>query len=360
MGKRSKQTRNFSEWCQYHNQVEWLQHWNYDINEKVPEDCTTRETGDFYFWDKDKNYSFHIMLGTITHNRLSYDEVIKKSFLYALQQFSPSWQEIWSKNNVLSPAQLSPKTGNYKIKLCCKKHGEYITTPKQAYMANYKCPKCSKEEQSQRSHKVKRLCTNGIGSLLPKENLVTELPHVREFWGEENPFPPDDYNVNSNAVVMFKCDCGKHKDYPRKIYEAVMADFSCPKCNMERSWSRLQRKVYEYISSRFGEIKNERECTFIAKNPLTGYPMPYDNEIVQYGLLIEVQGIQHYKSYNYPNELNAEGGNTRAFRDKEKRQQAIQHGYSYLEIPFYCEYKDKWKAMIDEAVEHIRGGEQYF
>lgn len=353
--------KSFYEWCQYYNQIDWLKYWNYNINTKNPKDCTTREQGDYYFWDETKKYSFHIKLSTITHGFLTYQEVIKERFLYVLQQrFPSSWDKVWSKSNVLSPIQLYAKTQNHKIKLYCEKHGDYVTNPKLAFMVDYRCPVCSKENQKERSHKAIRKRVSGVSGLLPNENLVEAMPHIKSFWSENNEFPPEDYNVNSNAIVSFKCDCGKHNDYLRKICDAVLADFTCPRCNMEKSWSRLQKKVHEYISTNYGEIRNEHDCTFIAKNPLTGYSMPYDNEIVQYGLLIEVQGIQHYQSYQHPNELNTDGGNTRAFRDKEKREQAIGHGYNYLEIPYYCEYKDKWKETIDEAIEKIRGGERYF
>lgn len=358
---RSRRTFNFKQWCEYHNRTEWLEYWDYDVNANNPEDCPTRGGVDGWFLSPDRKYNFQIMIDTITHNKSKYADIFSGSFLYSLQnKFPDSWESVWSKNNTLSPANIKCKTGNCKIKLVCSKHGEYITTPKQADMANFNCPQCGAEKRAISIHKYDKDRKTGMSKHIPNENLVAALPQVEYFWSDLNQYPPEDYSANSNVFAFFKCDEGRHEDYRRKICEATMSNFACPKCNRERTWSRLQRKVYEYISSKYEDIRNERECTFLAKNPLTGYPMPYDNEIVELGLIIEVQGMQHYRDYVRPNEMNVNGGNTRAFRDKEKREQAISHGYSYLEIPFYAEYKNKWKEMIDSAIDVINGGGQYF
>lgn len=104
-----------------------------------------------------------------------------------------------------------------------------------------------------------------------------------------------------------------------------------------------------------------RQKSFIAKNPLTGYPLPYDNEIVSLKLLIEVQGIQHYRDYRDSSQMDKNNGNTRKFRDEEKKKQAIENGYFYLEILFYAEYKDEWKKLIDDKIHYIlNGGVEHF
>ena len=358
---RSRRTFNFKQWCEQHERTDWLKYWDYNVNSMNPEDCQTRAKAKCWFLTPDKQYDFQMVIDTITHNESKYFDVFNGSFLASLQQrFPDEWGSIWSKSNRLSPASIKKRTDNYKIKLICPEHGEYETTPKRAAMADFVCPKCAAIKRRVSNHNANRRRSAGLAEHIPNENLVVELPQVRDFWSDKNQYPPEDYSVNSSVFAFFKCDEGKHADYHRKICEAAMANFACPKCNRERTWSRLQRKVYAYISSKYDDIRNERECTFTAKNPLTGYPMPYDNEIVELGLIIEVQGMQHYRDYVRPNEMNAEGGNTRAFRDKEKREQAISHGYSYLEIPFYAEYKDQWKDMIDSAIDVISGGEQYF
>lgn len=358
---RSRRTFDFKQWCEQHDRTDWLEHWDYETNVNRPEDCPTRGKTDCWFVSPDKHYNFRIMIDTITHNKTKYADIFNGTFLASLQnRFPDTWQSVWSNNNMVSPANIKCKTASCKIKLICSKHGEYITTPKQAAMADFNCPKCGAEKRAKSIYTFNRKRVAGLAAHIPSENLVAELPQVEYFWSDLNEYPPNDYGANSNVFAFFKCDEGKHPDYRRKICEAAMANFACPKCNRERTWSRLQRKVHAYISSKYDDIRNERECTFTAKNPLTGYPMPYDNEIVELGLIIEVQGMQHYRDYVRPNEMNANGGNTRAFRDKEKREQAISHGYSYLEIPFYAEYKDQWKDMIDSAIDVISGGDQYF
>lgn len=361
--RRAKQIYNFEDWCKFYDKTDWLKYWDYEHNTKDPKDIRTRETGQGYFLCKDAlDVYFKVEIGTITHDCKSYEEFYQTTFFYSMYCFlGEEWRNFWSKNNVCSPGTLKKKSSRVKIYLVCSVHGEKETTPREATNSRCLCPICQGRGivASQRAHKLgyKRKRRQ----IYPTDdNLLESFPYILDYWSEDNKFSPDGYTTNSNAVVKFKCDENKHSDYPRKIREATLSNFACPKCLRERTWSRLQRKVYDYIAALGFEIRNERECTFLAINPITGYPLPYDNEIVDKKLIIEVQGIQHFHDHAHPEQMDKNAGNTRSFRDAEKKKQAIEKGYNYLEIPFYSEYKDGWRDMIDIALSTIERGERYF
>ena len=90
--------------------------------------------------------------------------------------------------------------------------------------------------------------------------------------------------------------------------------------------------------------------------------MHYDNQIPSLHLIIEVNGEQHYYS-NYFTELVAKSRNMttedvfneQLFRDKFKKDYAIQHGYDYLEVPYYTNDKNEtYKQLILDKINDIQ------
>jgi hypothetical protein len=155
----------------------------------------------------------------------------------------------------------------------------------------------------------------------------------------------------SNKLVYWKCD--KHGEYRRKICDMVNADFVCPKCRREEKESKLQKKVHEYLSSLGYTIKTEYNCSLIPINPNTNYPLPFDNEVVELKLIIEVNGEQHYKK-SYYNNYSEEELLKRQQIDKFKQEYAINHGYSFLIVPYWTNNKkESCKTIIDKKIDSI-------
>ena len=353
---RKTKSFNFKQWCINNNKIDWILNWD-NSNSFLPEEISTREPYVAIFNTPHGIGQMHRAIATITHQNLDYQEEYSKTFAYCLhEKFSDQWAQKWSKENVVSPSDIRKK-GNVEILLNCSKHGEWRTTPKTFNAQKTGCPKCGKKLGGEKNHinKFKNRKIQNTQYMIPNSPLLEDFPYAINFWSEKNIYPPEKYYTGSNAVAWFKCDNNKHEDYSRRVCEATMSNFACPYCQRELSWSRLQKKVYAYISSNY-KILNERDCTFTAKNPLTGYPLPFDNEIVELKLLIEVQGIQHYRDYKDSSQLDSTKGNTRKFRDETKKKQAIENGYFYLEIPFYTEYKDEWKKLIDDKIQFILSG----
>jgi hypothetical protein len=99
---------------------------------------------------------------------------------------------------------------------------------------------------------------------------------------------------------------------------------------------------------------HEHNCNIIPINPKTNYPLPYDNEIVELKLIIEVHGSQHYYKptgthFNKNFDLHKQ-----KLYDRYKRIYAKSRGYYYLEIPFWTnDKKENWKKLINKKINEI-------
>ena len=163
----------------------------------------------------------------------------------------------------------------------------------------------------------------------------------------------------SNKAVWFYCN--KHGVYKRKICDEFLCEFRCPDCVSEMDKSILQTKVSNYINYIGYDLLHENKCKLIPINPKTNYHLYYDNEIIDLHLIIEVNGIQHYKITNF-HKMSARKNNTspeyeleyQKWKDEFKRNYALEHGYFYLEIPYWADDKNfTYRKMIDDKIAEI-------
>ena len=88
----------------------------------------------------------------------------------------------------------------------------------------------------------------------------------------------------------------------------------------------------------------ENKCSIKPYNPETNRPMPYDNEIVELKLIVEVHGEQHYRYTGFKRTLEEEQAN-----DKYKYELAIENGIkpeNYIIIDFR-------ESTLEWGKEHI-------
>lgn len=98
-------------------------------------------------------------------------------------------------------------------------------------------------------------------------------------------------------------------------------------------------------------------------NPLTGYQLPYDRELIINNtskLLIEVNGKQHYEICLHTKTDAKERGVTPEegfkllqYRDGIKKNYAISNGYEFLIIPYWTEHDESYKTLIDDKIKSI-------
>jgi hypothetical protein len=180
---------------------------------------------------------------------------------------------------------------------------------------------------------------------------------------DSNKINPWELNYGSKQDVFAKCiNINEHESYLTNA-RSLMRGRRCPVCARSVKISRLQKKMVKYIRDNYRfDIIHEYACSLVCINPKTKYRLPYDNEIVINGkhLIIEVNGEQHYfinewhkaigKKYNLsPVDVLKE----QQWRDFYKKQYAINQNYEYLAIPFWTEYNNAYKVIIDRKIHEI-------
>ena len=246
----------------------------------------------------------------------------------------------WGKENKLNPFEISSKN-NRKIKLNCTNtdyHGQY-TTSCNDFFHGFGCTFCS-------SNQVHEL--DSIGNLFDMEKV----------WSDKNKLNPYKLSAKSNKKAWWKCTNKKHKDFYRTVYYSTSLDFRCPECVKEMDFSLNQKKTFDYISSRNYKINTEYKCTIIPKNPKTKQRLPFDNEIEELKLIVEVHGQQHYilqsKSSSWiGNKTPEEFLHYRKLLDRYKKFIAYKNGYYYLELPYWAFEDDTYKELIDNKIKEI-------
>ena len=86
-------------------------------------------------------------------------------------------------------------------------------------------------------------------------------------------------------------------------------------------------------------------------------PLPFDDEIVEKIAIIEVHGIQHYEETGWHITQAKISGRTpieefeyQKWKDKFKKDYAIQQGYIYIEIPYWTIIDNSFKEIITNNI----------
>ena len=279
---RMKFSKSFFDWCIENNKREWLDLWDYDLNDRTPKEVGFGSDMKFYF--KCEN---HIK----EHHSEKYS--------------------------------LSTLTGRQIIGL--------------------RCSQCNSFAQS------------GI-------NLVGDK-FLDIYWDYEKNKNIDPWKISrgSGIKVYIKCPKGKHNSHLVTAKDADKFEYSCPECSSELKNSKLYYKTIDYINELGYTCLTEHACSLRPKSPMTGHYMPYDIEVPELKLIIEVMGEQHYSFKSLFIKMSAakngvsdvQAFNRRILYDELKRRHAIDNGYTYLELPYNLENNDRYKETIASTVSNI-------
>ena len=149
-----------------------------------------------------------------------------------------------------------------------------------------------------------------------------------------------------NGYVMWEClcDCG----------EIVYVDLNSLRNNRVKghgcsiSISSGQNAIKEYLDSIGIKYLMERE-TLKCVNPDTGYIMPYDFEIPEKKVIIEVQGDQHKQFVKWFH-TDMEGFYNQKRKDAYKKKYAEDRGYQVIEIWYSDIYNDTYKENLNKVL----------
>jgi hypothetical protein len=350
---------SFEQWCIENNRQDVLNRWDYELNLCKPSEVTHSTNKKYYFKCPINLHESELkIINAFTRGQIgSMDCKGCNSFAqWGIDNICLDFLEkYWDyKKNIISPWRID-KSCKIKVWIKCQGkeyHGSYDVTCNSFNRQGNRCP----------------FCTNKNGKVHYLDSLGTLYPEVIKYWSNKNKKSPFEYAPKSNQKVWWKCLEGKHEDCFRYIRHSTNCNFRCPECSRERNESFLQEKVRLYLNELNYTVLHERNCNIVAQNPKvkskTGR-MPYDNEVVELNLIIEVHGEQHFKVSYYPT-LTAKNNNTTPeyelhkirLHDRYKRIFAKKRGYFYLEIPYWTDdKKELWKKLIDDKIKKIMNKE---
>lgn len=341
----------FQEWCINNNHQDYLDLWDYELNELTPDKVSHQTHKKYYF--KCNNHYNHPSelkrLDNIVHQPHSVDCKICQSLGWYMEQNNLLSYWDYDKNEI-DPYDINAQA-NKKVWIKCLKnykHPSYEIGCNHFYEGN-RCPYCAGKK------------------VILEESIKSVNPNVNMIWSDKNTKRPEEYTSYSNKLVWWKCENGIHEDFCRSIAVMNIQNFHCPMCSNENKSSYLQMKVDTYLKELGYTANHEIDCTLLPKSLITGRNLPYDNEIPELKLIIEVNGLQHYNPdscswYKHgakrDNISLEEYIQKRQYYDDYKQEYALKHGYSFLIIPYWAEKNDEYKILIDEKIKEIVQAEE--
>lgn len=220
---------------------------------------------------------------------------------------------------------INEKRGQVSVKFICNKHRDKGIQVK----AWYKMKTCSKSCV---------YCANNYNHTT--EEFIKDMKEIDEtieILGEY---------VTCKVPILCRCKLCGEKWYTKP--GALKSGNGCPNCNK----SRGEKRIYNFLNK--NNIVFDDQKKFDGLNGLGGRPLSYDFYIKEYNLLIEFQGIQHYKPSRFLGQTDEEA--LAAFKkqqehDKRKKKYAKDNGYKLLEIK-YDEY-DNIEEILEKEL-HIK------
>ena len=190
-----------------------------------------------------------------------------------------------------------------KIEIQCKKQHKYMVRPND-FKKGYRCPICA-----------------GSNPETSKLNFINQVEKERyKLIGEY---------VNNRTKVEIMCNKGHNYFVTPHNFKS---GYRCPMCNTISHGERIARKILEEHKLEFEQQKKFERLIGLGCGQLS-----YDFFVGGH-LLIEIQGVQHYKPITFGGRSELES--IEAFKrqqehDKLKREFAINNGYKLLEIPYF-------------------------
>lgn len=212
------------------------------------------------------------------------------------------------------------KNFNTALHYKCLKHDYIFTmTPISFRRGNYRCKKCKYEHNS----------------LIQRKSNSEFLEELKE--AHNSKIIATDNYINTHTKIMFKClVC---KNYWKAEPNSVLRISGCPYCNNSHGEIVIKR-ILDRGGINYQSPKIFKDCLNIR-------PLHYDFYLPDCNLLLEYDGLQHYKSIEF-------FGGEKSFIDQQKRdaiknKYAKDNGYILIRIP----YKDTDKAINREVVQAL-------
>lgn len=175
-----------------------------------------------------------------------------------------------------------------------------------------------------------------------------------KYWSEKNEIHPRNVFLNAHKKYLFKCERGHEFESPP---HDISTGRWCPKCK-----NKTEKKLYEILSNSYNIIHHPKYDW--CRNLETGHHFPFDFELEDYKIIIELDGEQHFKQI-----ANWQSPEENVKRDIYKMDKANENGYTVIRIFQVDVYRDRnsWLEKLTKAIKlyeiptriFISSGDQY-
>jgi hypothetical protein len=201
---------------------------------------------------------------------------------------------------------------NTKVKIICLKHGIFEQQPNN-HIWGQGCIRCMSDRVSKARKYTKE---QWINKFREKHGNRYDYSKFMVFNGSDS--------VSKNKIIII---CKKHGEFLQTPNSHMSC--GCPHCNISKGEDEIEKYL---ISNGIEYIREYKFKNCI--NPKTNKKLPFDFYLLNFNLIIEYHGEQHYKKMGKYFENRAGGLEGRQFRDKIKKEFCLQNNIDFLEINY--------------------------
>jgi very-short-patch-repair endonuclease len=286
----------------------------------------------FWFDCKVCNHDFEATVANVTNDswcpycanqKLCENDDCKNCFEKSFASHPKS--KYWSEFNELHPKNVFISSGKKYEFLCdC---GHTFISKLDNIMKNRWCPYCSKPP--------KQLCEDNNCKKCFEKSFASHPKS--EFWNVKNKSKPRDLFKYTNQKFIFNCNkCSN--EFKTAISNITNLNSWCPKCRY-----KTELKLFNWLKTYNINVESQVKfywCKKIQK-------LPFDFLLEKYKLIIELDGLQHFKQVS-----NWQSPEKTQENDEFKNKSALDNGYHMIRISQEIVLADKedWENKLKEAI----------
>jgi very-short-patch-repair endonuclease len=329
---------------------EMAKYWNVEKNNNInPRDVFNNANTKYYFNCDKCNHYFYIQLNSLNYitkslycpycsdtlSKLCDNNDCKSCYdrSFASHEMAKYWN--YEKNNNINPREVFKNTHteyNFNCKKCNHNFAIQLSFLNRKYNNIY-CPYCMNTQSE--------LCDDNNCKLCLERSFASHEKALYWNYEKNNNISPRNIFKYSHVKYYFNCDkC-------QVCFKISLADISSKNIWCSICKNKTEKIVYDFLLLNNFDIKKEAKFEWSKNNDTNAY-FRYDFCIEYYKLIIEIDGIQHFKNIiHWKNDYKENQS-----RDKYKMEIALNEGYSIIRILQEDIYKNKfdWKKELLENI----------
>jgi hypothetical protein len=304
---------SLSAWCRNNNKAILLKEWSKNNNFK-PSQISARSHQEVLWVCSKCGYEWKSSLGNRTKGQ-GCPLCLGARLLIGFNDLETCYPEIakeWNyEKNKLKPNEICGGSIT-KVWWKCKLGHEWKTTPNSRTRGRG-CPYCCNKK-----------------SLKGFNDITTTNPELLDEWYDDR--LPTDFTFGSDAKIKWKCSKCQHI-WITQVKTRTICKNGCPKCNQSHG-ERLVGQILDKYNIKYEKQQTFDKCKY--KRCL-----PFDFYLEQYNVLIEFQGIHHYKNrylnsiFVFNHRYSNEELDLTAKKDKIKQNFCYRNKIKLIRIPYY-------------------------